>query len=98
MVLVLEPVIDADVPKDFELVAVSVLDGVSDPLHDGDDVREDDAPDITDDMGVCDSETPLVSELVGVTDSEGGTEFDSWRVGELDLEAPVESDADDDSD
>jgi hypothetical protein len=35
MVLVLDPVMDADTPNDFELVAVSVPDGVREPLHDG---------------------------------------------------------------
>ncbi len=47
---------------------------------------------------VRESETPLVSELVGVTDSEGGTEFDGVPAGELDTDAPLESDAVDDSD
>ena len=101
MVLVLEPVIDADVPNDFELVAVSVLDGVSDPLHDGDEGAS-----VTDDIGVCDSEFPLGSDLVGVADSVGGTVpegvfegvLDGVPSGELDTEAPVESDAVDDSD
>jgi hypothetical protein len=64
MVIVLEPVIDADAPNDIELVAVSVPDGVTNPLHDGDDVREEDAL-ATEDMGVCDSEFSL--ESVGVS-------------------------------
>ena len=89
--------IDADAPNDFELVAVSVPDGVSDPLHDGDDVREEDASD-TDDIGVCESEAPLLSELVGVTDSVGSNKFDGVPAGELNTEATLESDTVDDSD
>jgi hypothetical protein len=49
-------------------------------------------------VAVTDSETPLGSELVGVADSVGGTELDGVPSGELDTEAPVESDAVDDSD
>jgi hypothetical protein len=48
--------------------------------------------------GVCDSDKPLGSELVGVADSVGGNELDGVPSGELDTEAPVESDAVDDSD
>ncbi len=48
--------------------------------------------------GVCDLEAPMGSELVGVADSVGGTEFDGVPAGELSIETPLESVAVGDSD
>jgi hypothetical protein len=81
MVLVLEPVIDADVPNDFELVAVSVPDGVIDPLHDGDDVSEEEAPFVADDVGVCACDGLPDGMTVGLLVDDCGAPGDSELVG-----------------
>jgi hypothetical protein len=81
MVLVLEPVIDADTPNDFELVAVSVPDGVREPLHDGNDVSEEEAPFVADDVGVCVCDGLPDGNTVGLLVDDCGAPGDSVLVG-----------------
>ena len=72
---------DADTPNDFELVAVSVPDGVSDPLHDDDDVSEEDAPSVADDVGVCVCDELPDGNTVGLLVDDCGAPGDSELVG-----------------